>query len=88
MDGGDIATIVTAIGGTVLSIAGGVSLIQRSGRTRSTRDSREIESRAGHQRVQAKVIRWLREVIAGCVDCQEPDGIDDMLKWEFKYDDE
>lgn len=90
-DGADaaqlVSSVILAVGGLIGSVAGAYALIARAGRARSKADAREIDARAAHQRVLLRVIRKLRGIIAGCADCEEPEGIDDQIAWEFNHDD-
>lgn len=79
MTGSDVATIVTAAGGAVGTIAAAIALLRRRSGELAEAEIHEQEAQAAWKRAALRIIRLLREILAEH-GIPEPEGIDDELR--------
>lgn len=78
MTSGDIATVVTSLGGAFTAVLGGVVLLRKRSGQLSAEELAEQEACASRNRVYRRIIRLLRDALADA-GVDEPEGIDEQL---------
>lgn len=78
MTSGDIATVVSTLGGAFTAVVGGVVLLRRRSGQLSAAEQDEAEACASRNRLYLRIIRLLRDVLAAA-GVDEPEGLDERL---------
>lgn len=78
MTGADIAAIVTAVGGSIAAVCGGIALVRRKSAEWSRSEEQRCEDCYTWRRTALRVLNQVRDLLAEH-GIPEPEGIDDEL---------
>ncbi len=78
MTGADVAAIVTAAGGSIAAVLGGVALVRRKTDELGKTEQQRCQDCYSWRRAALRVVNDLRDLLA-LHDIPEPEGIDDDL---------